>query len=271
MAFVSTKQGAAFVSARGAYGDAAPLWLLGDLSVRSSPGSLVAVAPGGNVQRFASLARRAVVDVRKVLKNWRGKLVVEVPASEQELDRVLGADPGRYTGIAAVTTTVDGTLRPGTPIHIFVNPAVFDPLGPQGSQIVISHEATHVATAAPVSSAPTWLLEGFADYVALDHVDLPVSVTAAQALASVRQHGAPRQLPTAQDFDPRHKALGGTYEAAWLACRLLGQKYGERTLLSFYRASNRLGSTADPFRRILHTSEAAFTRDWRRDLTRLAR
>ena len=32
----------------------------------------------------------------------------------------------------------------------------------------MSHEATHVATDATFASMPTWLLEGFADFVALD-------------------------------------------------------------------------------------------------------
>ena len=108
---------------------------------------------------------------------------------------MLGSETGSYGGIAAVTTTVDGSLSPQAPVHIFVNPRVFDPLGARGSQIVMSHEATHVATGAAVSSMPTWLLEGFADFVALDHVDLPVSVTASQILARVRKSGPPAHLP----------------------------------------------------------------------------
>ena len=56
----------------------------------------------------------------------------------------------------------------------------------------MSHEATHVATGAALSTMPTWLLEGFADYVALAHVDLPVSVTASQILGQVRKHGSAR-------------------------------------------------------------------------------
>ena len=75
---------------------------------------------------------------------------------------------------------------------------------------------------------PTWLLEGFADYVALDHVDLPVSVAASQILAQVRDGrpaGAPPRRRT--EFDPQNQALGASYESAWLACRLLGETYGE--------------------------------------------
>ena len=37
----------------------------------------------------------------------------------------------------------------------------------------MSHEAVHVATEAARSTMPLWLLEGFADYVALRDVDLP--------------------------------------------------------------------------------------------------
>ena len=155
-------------------------------------------------------------------------------------------------------------------MHIFVNPRVFDPLGPQGSQIVMSHEATHVATGAAVSTMPTWLLEGFADFVALDHVDLPVSVTASQVLARVRRKGPPSRLPGKTEFDPQNAALGASYEAAWLACRLLGERYGEKKLIAFYRAADESGSTTEPFRRVLGTDQSSFTRSWRAYLRRLA-
>ena len=270
LTLVETPRGAAFVSARSNSSEASPLWLLDRLTVRRTARSLVAVAGTADPGRFSALADRAVVDVRKVLTSWRGGLVVEVPDDEEELGRVLGSEPGAYGGIAAVTTTADGSLTPDAPVHIFVNPKVFDPLGPRGSQIVMSHEATHVATGAAVSSMPTWLLEGFADYVALDHVDLPVSVTASQILARVRKEGPPIRLPGKTEFDPQNQALGASYESAWLACRLLGEKYGERRLIAFYRAADRDGSTVEPFRTLLGTDQQAFTRSWRSYLRRLA-
>ncbi len=263
LTLVETPRGAAFVSARSDSSEASPLWLLDRLTVRRTARSLVAVAGTADPGRFSALADQAVVDVRKVLTSWRGRLVVEVPDDEEELGRVLGSEPGAYGGIAAVTTTADGSLTPDAPVHIFVNPKVFDPLGPRGSQIVMSHEATHVATGAAVSSMPTWLLEGFADYVALDHVDLPVSVTASQILARVRKEGPPIRLPGKTEFDPQNQALGASYESAWLACRLLGERYGERRLIAFYRAADRAGSTVEPFRTLLGTDQRAFTRSWR--------
>jgi hypothetical protein len=169
-----------------------------------------------------------------------------------------------------VTTTVDGSLSPQAPVHIFVNPRVFDPLGTRGSQIVMSHEATHVATGAAVSSMPTWLLEGFADFVALDHVDLPVSVTASQILARVRKGGPPAHLPGKTEFDPENQALGASYESAWLACRLLAERYGEKRLISFYRASDRDDSTTEAFGDLLGTDQQEFTRAWKGYLRKLA-
>jgi hypothetical protein len=238
--------------------------------VRRTARSLVLTARDTGLATLSRLADRAVTDVRKVLPRWRGRLVVEVPDSQQTLTHVLGSQPGSYGEIAAVTTTVDGTLAPGTPVHIFLNPRVFDPLGARGSQIVMSHEATHVAVGAAFSSMPTWLLEGFADYVALAHSDVPVNVAASQILARVRKKGPPAQLPGPDQFNAHSTALGSTYEAAWLACRLLAKRYSEARLIAFYRAADRLSSTTGPFRSVLGTDQATFTRAWRADLTRLA-
>jgi hypothetical protein len=181
----------------------------------------------------------------------------------------MGASAGAYGEIAAVTTTADGSQSRSAPVHIFVNPAVFDPLGPRGAQIVMSHEATHVATGAALSTMPTWLLEGFADYVALDHVDLPPAVTASQILRQVRRRGAPAHLPGKAEFDAHNKSLGASYEAAWLACRLLAERYGEKRLIDFYRTADRTSSTTTAFR-ALGTTQGAFTAAWRADLRTLA-
>ncbi|RYU09611.1 hypothetical protein [Nocardioides iriomotensis] len=278
MTFAGTEDGAAFVTARGDYGRAAPLWMLERLAVRRSSQALVMVAagatgagPGGRgVASYHALADRAVVDVRKVFPRWQGPLVVEVPSSQDELARALGSEQTAYSSIAAVTTPVDGSSGADSPIHIFVNPPVFGPLGEQGAQIVMSHEAAHVATKAAASSMPTWLLEGFADYVALAHVDLPVEVTASQIIAQVQDQGAPPTLPGASEFETENTTLGASYESAWLACRLLAEQYGEKKLLAFYERADQDGSTKAAFRDVLGTDERAFTESWRDYLEGLA-
>jgi hypothetical protein len=228
------------------------------------------VADRAKLDTFAALADEAVSDVKQVLPGWRGKLVVEVPRNRGQLDHMLDAKESTYDAIAAVTTTVDGSLGSTSPTHIMVNPGVFDGLGEEGSQIVMSHEATHVATDAATTSLPMWLLEGFADYVALAHVDLPVSVTASQILAEVRRDGPPRTLPGENEFDPSSKTLGTSYESAWLACRLLAEEYGEDALIDFYRAVADGRSADQAFSQVLGTDERSFTRRWRSYLRELA-
>ena len=204
-----------------------PLWLSGPVQVRSTPGTLVLVAgPGREADSYAARATAAVPVVRRVLTRWDPKLVVEVPASLHGLERTLDADPGEYDNIAAVTTTVDGSLAPGSPVHVFVNPDVFGRLRPQGAQVVMSHEAVHVATGAATSTTPLWLLEGFADYVALRDVHLPISTTAGQIIKQVRKNGPPPALPGGAEFDTTTSHLGAAYESAWLACRVLADVGG---------------------------------------------
>ncbi|MCW2781571.1 MAG: hypothetical protein JWR35_2020 [Marmoricola sp.] len=267
--FVETSAGVR-IAAIGGHGDRSPLWLRGKLSIAVTPYTLVMAGAGEDLKRYDALAEQAIIDVRKVLPKWRGKLVLEVPPTEAMLDSILNTDQAEYANIAAVTTTVDGTLVPGEPVHVFINPRIFDGLGPRGSQVVISHESTHVAMNATFASMPTWLLEGFADYVALDHAGIGVNVAASQILARIRKHGVPDHLPTATDLSPTASNLGATYEEAWLACRFLGKTYGEAKLIAFYRSVDRGTSVQEAFRSVLGTAQAQFVARWRADLDELA-
>ena len=117
----------------------------------------------------------------------------------------------------------------------------------------MSHEATHVATGATFVSMPTWLLEGFADFVALDGAGVPVDVAAGQILKRIRKDGLPKTLPTTSDLDPTATGLGATYEEAWLACRFLAAEFGTDRLVRFYREVSNGTSAPDAFRSVLGT------------------
>lgn len=248
-----------------------PLWLSGPLEVRRTPRTLVLVdGSAAEAREYALRARTAVPVVRRVLPEWRRGLVVEVPASEDDLDRALDADAGTYDQIAAVTTSDDGQLTPDAPVHVFVNPDVFGGLRPTGAQVVMSHEATHVATGAFTSPMPLWILEGFADYVALRDVDLPVARSASQIIAEVRKDGAPRSLPSADDFGTSTPDLGATYESAWLANRLLAQEGGQAALVRFYRSVDRGTPVGRAMQAEFGFGVPAFTQRWRTLLQDLA-
>jgi hypothetical protein len=246
-----------------------PLWVTGPVSSRTA-GRVLVISTGRAGEPALALAAQALRDVGKVLPDWRGKLVVEVPGTEAQLDQALAAAQDRYANIAAVTTTVDGSLVPGTPVHVFLNPRVFDSLGPRGAQVVLSHETTHVATDATFADVPTWLLEGFADYVALAHAGIGVDTAASQILARIRKDGPPDHLPTAADLDPTASGLGATYEEACLAARFIAEEYGEDRLVAFYRKVTAGLTVTEAFPTILGTSEAAFVKRWRADLRTLA-
>lgn len=249
-----------------------PLWLSGPLQVRTAPRVLVFSASGDKVlsaPRILGLGRQAVAEVTETL-GWNGRLVLEVPATDSDLERALQAPSGQYASIAAVTTATDGSAGDGAPVHVFFNPVLFGRLGSQGAQVVMTHEAVHVATRATVSSAPTWLREGFADYVALEHAGVPVQEAGAQAIAGVRKDGPPTTLPTDADLSAAAPGLGAAYEEAWLVCRFIAREYGEHRLIAFYDAVDGGATVPAALRDVLGTSERALTTAWSRDLARLA-
>ena len=247
-----------------------PLWLVGPLEVRRTPQTLVLATDEVAAARYARLARAAVPVVRRVLRAWEPRLVVEVPTSSEGLDRALGATPGTYAGIAAVTTSVDGSLEPAAPVHVLVNPEEMGRLERTGAQVVMSHEATHVATGASRSGAPIWLLEGFADYVALRDVPLPVSTTAAQVIEEVQREGVPCRLPTAAEFDVESSHLGAVYESAWLVCTVLAEEAGEQALVDLYAAVDAGEDVGTALRRLTPLTEARLVRAWQDRLRDLA-
>ena len=215
-----------------------PLWLRGELAVARVPGVLVMV--DGDVAEADAVAERVTrgIDVvRRVLPAWRAPVVVEVPASAANLEETVGAEPGTYAGIAAVTATAGSLSGDLAPVHVFVNPEVTAGLRRAGAQVVMSHELAHVATDAARGGIEPWLVEGFADYVALRDAGLSDHTTLGRAIAAVRRDGVPDDLPAAGDFDPRAIGLQARYEEAWLACRIIAERLGERGLVAVYDAA----------------------------------
>ena len=291
----------------GAPGRAAPPdpWDLGEVKLAHGRSSLVLARPGAagpSAVDIATLADRAVEQVRELWPEpWPQHVVVVVPANMSEMVRLLhggtgteGGDTpstGEWTGgvvnraaelakIAAVTTG-QPTGTPGgttTGNRIVLNPMAFAGLTEAGRQVVLAHESTHVASRNLAAMAvPSWLSEGFADYVAYRNTGLDVDDVAGEALAQLRTGAVPPQLPTAADFDASRGPVSASYARAWLAVRLIAMTRGEADLLEFYRilAAAPPGDTAVAsalaFREALGTSEEEFVRAWRDSMVQLAR
>jgi hypothetical protein len=135
---------------------------------------------------------------------------------------------------------------------------------------VISHEAVHVATGAARSDLAPWLLEGFADYVALRDVALPLRTSAGQIIREVRRSGVPEALPGPADFATGARHLGATYESAWLACVVLVDAGGERALVGLYHDASSGIPMGKALRQRFGFTEAALTRRWQHRLRVLA-
>jgi hypothetical protein len=266
---------AASFSERFVAGQRRPIWALGAIDVAKGDHSLViSLNSQANADDYAAVGDKAVDSVSKVWgKNWRQKTVILLPAKQAEMEAVLGAQPGTYTQIAAVTMAELDTPQVGAPVRIVANPKLFDELGKQGRRIVLTHETTHVASTATASPVPLWLAEGFADYVAFTAVSVQDESAAKELFKAIRAGKVPKTLPGPDAFAASSTDLPQAYESGWLACRLISEREGQAKLVRFYRtvhASKSPTGLADAFRTVLGTTEQEFVADWQKYLQRLA-
>jgi hypothetical protein len=139
----------------------------------------------------------------------------------------------------------------------------------EGAQVVLTHETTHVATGAATSPSPTWLVEGFADFVALRAERVPLATAASRIIALVRHGHLPTHLPGNSEFGAGSPHLEARYESAWLACRLLASLGGTQALVHFYRAVDAGEPVGRELRRWFGFGPSTLTRNWRNLLTHL--
>jgi hypothetical protein len=116
---------------------------------------------------------------------------------------------------------------------------------------------------------PSWLIEGFADYVGNLGSGQPVRQAARELADEVRAGTLPAALPTDADFDGSSQRLAQVYEESWLACRLVASRAGQSGLVRLYKAVSSAAAT-DPdtalqvgLRGVLGSSVAGFTTSWR--------
>jgi len=225
-------------SARGS-ATAREVWDGGPVTVVRGTHSLVLGHPGSLVEmhRLAEDVDAAVPRVTAVWgPGWTQRVAVVVPADEAELGRLVTATGG-LESLAAVT--VAGPVRGGTARgadRVVVSPAKLALLSPAGRQVVLTHEAMHVATrAATTRSTPRWLSEGLADHVGYLGTGVPVGLAAQELRDDVRAGRLPAALPADADFRGDNPQVSSAYEQAWLAVELLVGTYGQDRVLALYR------------------------------------
>jgi hypothetical protein len=254
-------------------GEPAPLWLADHLHVRARRGAFAVAPTPGDAHRLLHGLLRARRGVERFVRAGERQptLAAVLPSDAAEFADVLGVPAGRYRGIAAATATLDGSDDPRAPVAVVLNPSVWPGLSRLGARVVLTHEATHALTGSVTSSAPLWLTEGFADYIAFGSAHVPAGRAVAAAVRRLRPAGIPRRLPADGAFGPARPDLESTYELARLAVRVIARRHGAARLDRFYS-----DAVADPqhlaaaWRSDLGASQAGLTRQWRRVLVRLA-
>ena len=251
-------------------------WDLGTLSyARGSHGSVVAVAAAAGVAALvvaADAADAAEAAVTRVWgTGWSRQPVVVAVSGPKDLAMLTGRTAADVSGLVAISTTD----------RVFLDLTAYATLSTAGRQVLLTHEVTHVATAAGSDPrVPQWLKEGFADYVGFQHSGISVAAAAASLLAGVRRSGPPAALPADADFHGAAagggNTLGDAYSGSWLACSLLADTMGTKALVAVYRATS--AGSADPvtnvdraLRTVTGRSLSQWTSAWRADLTRLTR
>jgi hypothetical protein len=235
---------------------------------------VLVLGPPSELSTMALVADVAAASIPKVTSvwgpHWPRRAVILVPSSQREMAQIT-SDRGNLDQIAALTSAeVNVAYGRPSPVgdRITINPRNWPKLGPLGADVVITHELTHVATRADTGAqTPKWLSEGFAEYVGFKTARVPTSLAAADLARQVRAGRLPARLPPDRAFRGSARNLGLAYQSAWLACRFIAQRYGERTLVTFYRAVGRSRHDAsvavsDGLRQELHLTTSQFTRAW---------
>ena len=228
---------------------ALPLWWLEPITVYRSNGNVVLAGTGMNGSAWLARAQVATANVASRLsrssdgvpapgRSWDGHLVLEIPTTQSQFEQLVGATPGSDTQLAAVTFP-DATDARIAPMRIMLNPEVMSVESELGIDIVLTHETTHVATRSPASSAPLWLVEGYADYNAYANYPQAQASARAELYRSVRNTGAPKTPPGNAQFSPQAKQLNLIYAQAWQLCAYLAAHGGQGKLNAFYASVDR--------------------------------
>ncbi len=244
---------------------AVQLWDQGRVRVVRGAHSLVlGLGTTAALRGYARAADRAVPEVAHAWgSGWPGKVVVEVPASLDQMAALLDAKPDDYRGIAAVTTGEAGGSADAPADRVIVNPAAFGELSAFGRQVVLTHETTHVATRLSTDAhTPLWLSEGIADWVAYRDAGRPAADIAPELAADVRAGRLPARLPSDADFRSTAAGLAQSYEGGWLACRMIADQWSPATLTAFYRSVAKGGTLDSRLRASLGIGTTAFTARW---------
>ncbi|GAA2732662.1 hypothetical protein [Actinocorallia aurantiaca] len=238
--------------------DAPEIWADPDAeAVKGRSGLVVGTGP---LKQVAAQLDRSVPAVSAVVGDgWARRAVALLPGDADRAEELAGGQSlDGIVAVATVTRNADGS--PGQ-ARILISPESWPKLSPLGRRVVLTHELTHVAMeSAGDARTPLWLVEGFADHVAYLDAGTPPASAARELAAEVRKGRLPSGLPSREDFATGSPRLSQAYQEAWLACRMIAERYGGDRLLRLYREAG-TGTEREALREVLGVSDLTGT--WR--------
>ncbi|WP_433184616.1 hypothetical protein [Actinoallomurus sp. CA-150999] len=202
---------------------------------------------------------------------WSRQVVAFAPATEQEAEELVG-DVRNLGDIAALATVSGAAGDSGQGAdRVIITPTAFDRLNGLGRHVVLTHELVHVAMGgARDSRTPMWLIEGLADYVGYKKAGVSTRAAGRELAAQLAAGDVPAAPPGRSAFSGSGERLSAAYEEAWLACRMIAERYGESRLVRLYRtAEAEPGDAGDPriedraLRAVLGIGSSEFAAQWR--------
>lgn len=248
-------------------------WDFGPGQVTPTDHGIVLSHPG-NEPMVERLVRELDPSVRAVRDfwptSWSERVVLVLPDSPGEMRALVGPDfPVDSVVAVAVADRVDNATRTVTGQRVVLSPNGVRALSIPSLRVVLRHEITHLAARADtVDGSPTWLLEGFADYVGYRDSDVTLEEGAPDLAKQVRDEGPPTSLPEDRAFRTSGSDLDQAYQQSWSLARYVADRYGENTLVELYRTLAAVGSTSarktdDLLRDVLGVNRAELVSGWR--------
>jgi hypothetical protein len=225
---------------------------------------IVAVLSAEDADRgpyLMNLAEQALDHLgRTKSSGWDGKVFVTAVQDKRIFDTYFSDSPERIAQVAAIAVPYydrvpDWSSGPRyTATRIVFNP---QELSAQPEELLhdLTHEFAHAAMG-PVTTGytPRWLVEGFAEYAAYNGDQINQSLVK-RALGDL---DVSKGLPTDDAFykEPRN------YVGAWLACRMIAERYGQSKLISLYEAFQRTSSVEAAIKEMLGVEKTTLESQW---------
>jgi hypothetical protein len=236
----------------------------GPIIVQTSP-RVVAVLSADDAERGPYLLQYAEKALDRLAQTrsggWDGKVFLTAVQDQRIFDTYFADSPERIAQVAAIAVPYYDKVPDWNPAASYTaTRIVFNPRELSAQPDVLAHDLTHEFTHAamgPVTTGmtPRWLVEGFAEYSAYNGTTVdPAWID--KALGDLSVTGG---LPSDAEFyqEPRN------YVVAWLACRMIAEKYGKSKLIALYEAFQKSSDVDHAIETTLGTDRATLESKWR--------